>query len=174
MFSLKGKPKAWFGCTPQVQLLFMQRSLGSIYGRHFGSFHKWQTWVCLSFPMWISEWIYLSWKKILPSLKNLLDFPCVRFSSMLTAAKSKKVITEHCHAKTGKINTCSQASESFFCFQSKRCNVPSLKHVPRLIKKDLKIIAFNIHRKTSEDEDASAWLNVEIHLISKMFMEMCE
>lgn len=99
--------------------------------------------MCLTFPMWISEWIYLSWKKILPGLKNLLDFPCVRSSYMLTVAKNKRVITEHCHAKTGMINTCSQASERLFCFQSKSYNIPSLKYMPRLVKKDLKIIAFN-------------------------------
>lgn len=41
--------------------------------------------------------------------------------------------------------------------------------MPRLVKKDLKVIAFNIiHRRTSEAEDPSMWLFVEIHLISGM------
>lgn len=152
-----------------MELLFVQSSGGTSCRRHFGRVHKWQTSVFLSCPMWISKWIYLSWKKILPGLKNLLYFPCVRSSSMLTAAKTKKIITEHSHAKTGKVNTCSQASERLFGFQSKRCNVLFLKHVPRLIRKDPKVIAFNIiHRKTSETEDLSAWLSVEIHLISRM------
>lgn len=152
-----------------MELLSIQSSAGSTSWRHFGSIHKWQTEVCLSFPLWISEWIYLSWKKILPGLKDFLDFPSVRSSSMLTAAKTKKVITEHCYPKTEKINTCSQASERPFCFLSKTCNVPSLKDVPRLVKRDLKIIAFNIvHRKTSEVEDPSVWLSVEIHFISSM------
>jgi len=118
-------------------------------------------------------------KKDSPRFEESPWFSRCRIYLHADSSREQKVITENCQAKIRKINICSQASKRLFCLQNKRMH--SLKHVPRQVKEHPKnldkpkfirkafksLLSTLLCRKTSGDEDFSAWLPVEIHLISR-------